>query len=327
MKTLLTNPIAIALCASLAALAAPAAGANAYPDKPIRFIAAFPAGGGVDMLARTISRPLSERLGQPIVVENRAGAAGTIGTATVIAAPADGYTVLVTSNPSVTIAHAEQSVAYKPLSDLVPVVKATVAPTVIGTTAGQPYQSMPEMIEAAKKSPGAISYATPGNGSTQHIEMVLLQRALGIEMNHVPYRGAALVMIDVLGGQVPIGVVAGPVASKHIDSGFKPLAVLAPRRSPILPDAPTFEEAAGTTTPMVPSWFGFLVREGTPAEVVSTLEREILEVLRDEAVRKQLHAAAMDIVAEDSAEFRKANEAEARLIREALNPASPAPAK
>ncbi|MFA7667671.1 MAG: tripartite tricarboxylate transporter substrate-binding protein, partial [Burkholderiaceae bacterium] len=134
MKTLLTNPIAIALCASLAALAAPAAGANAYPDKPIRFIAAFPAGGGVDMLARTISRPLSERLGQPIVVENRAGAAGTIGTATVIAAPADGYTVLVTSNPSVTIAHAEQSVAYKPLSDLVPVVKATVAPTVIGTT-------------------------------------------------------------------------------------------------------------------------------------------------------------------------------------------------
>jgi tripartite-type tricarboxylate transporter receptor subunit TctC len=322
MRTLLARPIAIALCAALGAIAAPAADAKPYPEKPLRFVAAFPAGGGVDLLARTVGRTLSERLGQSVVVENRAGAAGAIGTAAVIAAPADGYTVLVTSNPSVTIAEAEQSVAYKPMSDLLPIVKASVSPSVIGTTVGQPYQTMTELIEAARKSPGTISYATPGNGSTQHIEMVLMQKTHGIELNHVPYRGAALVMIDVLGGQVPVGVVAGPVASKHLAAGFKPMAVFAARRSPILPDAQTFEEAFGKPTPVVPSWFGFLVREGTAPEIVATLEREILEVLRDEGVRKTLNAAAMDIVAEGAAEFRKSNEIEARLIREALNPAS-----
>ena len=297
------------------------ASAQSYPDRPVRLIAAFPAGGGVDTVARLIAQPLSARLGQPVVVENRTGAAGMLASAVVAKAPADGYTVLVTSNPSVTIAAASDDPkrGYDPLRDLKPVAKATTAASVITVSAAGGFPSLAAMLDKVKARPGEVGFATAGQGSTQHLEMEILKDRLGIDMIHIPYRGTTLFMTDVLSGQVPVGVPATPAASPFIQSGkLVPLAVLSPRRSSILPNVATVRELTGVDFDGIPSWFGFLVPAGTPEPVVQRLEREILAILKDPELLPKLAPLGMDVVAEGSAQFARSNEAETRLIRQTL---------
>lgn len=315
-----TRRAALLFTCSLAVPSLALAQAAAYPDRAVHFVAAFPAGGGVDAVARVVGAALSTRWGQAVVVDNKTGAAGALGTAAVANAAKDGYTVLVTSNPSITIAAAgADKPSYDPLKDLVPVVKATVSPSIIVSAARQPYKSMADLLARAKAAPHTLSFATAGQGSTQHLEMEIVKDLLGLDMVHVPYRGTAVFMTDVLSGQVDIGVPAIPASAKYVQAGsLTGLAVLSAARSATLPGVPTLREATGANFDGIPSWFGFFLPSGTPRGVADKLERDVLEALQRPEVRSRLVALGMDVVAQGSDEFRKANEAEAALISDVM---------
>jgi tripartite-type tricarboxylate transporter receptor subunit TctC len=194
--------------AALLAAFATCATAQDYPSRPVRFIVNFPPGGGVDLIARVVANALSPRIGQPVVVENRPGAGGTVGAAVVAKAAPDGYTVLVASNAAITqIPHLTPQ-PYDPLKDLAPLVKGVNLPTSVLIAANAPHRTLQDVLEFAKSNPGKVTWGTPGNGSSMHIELEMLKEKLGLDITHIPYKGAAPIMADTMGGQVTIGAPA-----------------------------------------------------------------------------------------------------------------------
>jgi tripartite-type tricarboxylate transporter receptor subunit TctC len=275
----------ICLVATASALAQP------YPSKPIRLVVPFPPGGGTDIFARQIATKLSESLGWVVVVDNKPGAGGNIGVDIAAKSPADGYTVVLGQTSNLAINPTLYGkLPYDPLKDLVPVVGVAAAPVVLVVAANSPYTSLADVVAAARAKPGAIMYASPGNGTVSHLAGERLQRAAGVRFEHIPYKGSSQAMTDVIGGNVALFMASVPSALAQINGGrLRAIAVTSDRRSAQLPDVPTVAES-GYKDFEATTWYGLLVPSGTPPAVVETLNREVNRVLQLPEVRAQIAA-------------------------------------
>ena len=273
-RALLALPLALA--------AAPLAGrAETYPSRPIKFVVPWPAGGVADTVARVVADKLSERLGQRLIVENRPGAAGNIGMAAVAAAPADGYTLVLTPTGNLTVNQSLfKNLQFDTARDFLPLTVLATVPNVLVVSADLPVKNVAELVAYAKANPGKLTFASPGAGSGAHLAGELLKSDAGIDMLHVPYTGIAPAMNDVVGGRVSLMFLGISSALPQINTGtLRPLAIAALQRSPQLPDVPLVADA-GFPSFDVTSWYGVAVRSGTPPEIVDRLYREIAEVLK-----------------------------------------------
>ena len=272
---------ALSLAATLAILAPHAArAADAYPAKPVRFVVAFPPGGGTDIIARSIAQKLAERIAQQVVVDNRPGAGGNIGTDIVAKSAPDGYTLLMGSaGPLAINASLFGKMPFDPIKDLAPVTLAASTPNVLVVHPSLRAATVKELIALAKARPGEINFASSGHGTPAHLAGELFNSMVGVKMVHVPYKGAAPALADLLGGQVQLMFSTMPPALPHVKDGkLRALAVTSAKRSPAAPDLPTLDEIA------LPgfeanTWHGVVVPAGTPATIVARLNREIVAIL------------------------------------------------
>ena len=271
-----------------AALLASAASAQ-YPDKPIRLVVPFAPGGVTDTSARVVAEALAKRLGQPIVIENKAGASGNIGTQGVVNAPPDGYTLVLGFDGTLVInPHVFANFPFDVARDLEPVGKIGDATLIIVAHPSFPAKTLPEMIAYSKKLPGGLSYGTSGVGGTPHIAGELLKQRTGANLTHVPYKGGGQAMTDALGGNIPIVYTAIAGALQHVKAGrLVPIAVSSARRAPSLPDVPTFIEG-GVPDFESSSWVAILAPAKTPRAVIDRLNRELNAVLTDPPIAEKL---------------------------------------
>ncbi|MGE8317822.1 MAG: tripartite tricarboxylate transporter substrate binding protein [Comamonas sp.] len=288
---------AIGSLASLAGLAfAGRAGAQAvYPNKPIRLVVGYSAGGAVDIVARTLGQSLAAGLGQPVVVENKPGAGTNIAVRSVIDAAPDGYTLMLAANALAANMALYQPAPFDAERDLAPVALVGRVPVVIAANPSAPYGSVAQLIAAAKAQPRRIAFASPGNGATPHMAVELFAKAAGIELQHVPYRGGAQAITDTIGGQVPLVAVNALEALPHTKSGkLKVLAVLSAQRSSIFPDAPTIAESgfAGFEASV---WYGLVAPAATPAAVLDRLHAEVQKALASTEVRQRMTAVGGEV--------------------------------
>jgi tripartite-type tricarboxylate transporter receptor subunit TctC len=279
--------------------------AQDWPNKPIRVVVPYPPGGGVDFVSRTVSQRLGEVLKATIVVDNRSGASGTIGADLVAKSAPDGYTILVASPSEVLVGPiAGQKVAYSPEHDLAPVTLIGETPLVIAAHPSLAAKTIQEFIALAKKSPGKFSYGTPGGGSTMHFAGESLNALAGIDIVHVPYRGAAPVVTDLLGGQVPIGIVGMPPVVPHAKSGkLRVLAVTSAKRSAAMPEVPAMAELPGFAGYRFTNWMGVFVPAKTPQAVIDKLAGAISKIVREPAVKEKLLSQGVEPVGSSPAEF------------------------
>ncbi|MES3015876.1 MAG: tripartite tricarboxylate transporter substrate binding protein [Pseudomonadota bacterium] len=292
-----------ALAMALLPLAATAQSANDYPNKPIRFIAPIPAGGSTDVLTRDIARRLQERWGQPTVVENKPGSTGSIGAALVARAPADGYTLLLVNSGHVINGHVYAKLPYDPIKDFVPVVHAASIAMGLFVHPSVPAKNLAEFLALARAKPGTLSFATSGNGGAGHLGGESIKTATGIDMLHVPYRGSAPALADVVAGQVQVSIADVPLARPHVRSGaLRPIALAAAQRSTALPEMPTFAEL-GVANLDFSVWVGFLAPAGTPKAIVDKLNREIVAIVREPAMTARLLEIGFEVVASTPEEF------------------------
>ncbi len=291
IKALLAQSIIAAPAIALIALNAfsPAA-AQSFPAKPLKVIVSFPPGGAADQIARAVSTPLSEALGQPVVVENRAGANGNIGAEAVAKSPADGYTLLMSSGGTVSInPHLYSKMSYDPVKDLTPVAAAARVLVFLEAHPKVPVNTVQEFLAYVKAHPGKLSFGSPGSGSSPHLAAEMMKTQANVFATHIPYRGAAPAMQDLLGGQIDFMFDPG-IGLNNVRAGkLKLLAVGSPKRSPLFPDVPTLDEA-GLKGFDADSWFGFYAPAGTPATVVSKLNAEINKILGTKAFQDRITA-------------------------------------
>ena len=295
MKRLLT------LAALGFALVAPA---HAWPDKTITLVVPFPPGGSTDTLARSIGAEMQKKLGQTVIVDNKAGATGTIGTAQVVRAAPDGYTVLVSSlGPFVIAPYLIKNVPYDAGKDLDLLTVAVQAPNVLVVPAASPFKSVADVIAAQKKTPEKITFASSGNGSSDHLTAELFWLQSGTSGIHVPYKGGAPAISDLLGGQVDASFQNINAILSHVNAGkLRALAVTGAKRSALLPNVPTLSES-GVKDADVYSWQGIAAPKGLPADVKAKLHAAIVAALNDPAVRPKLLEVGFEIVANTPAEF------------------------
>ena len=266
------------------ALCGPSFAADPYPTRAVRLIVGFPAGGPTDIVARIMAQSLSERLGQQIIVENRPGAGSNIATQAVITSPPDGYTLLLVSPPHAINATLYKKLPYNFLEDIVPVAGLADGPNVMEVHPSVPAKTVAEFIAYAKANPGKISFASAGNGTTIHLSGELFMAMTGVKMLHVPYRGSAPALTDMISGQVHVMFDNVLSSISHLQSGaLRPLAVTSRARLESLPDVPTVAETVpGYETG---TWWGVGVPKGTPAEIVDKLNREINAVLAEPRIK------------------------------------------
>ncbi|MFM9983215.1 MAG: Bug family tripartite tricarboxylate transporter substrate binding protein [Burkholderiales bacterium] len=294
-------------CVSIAAafaIASPAL-AQAWPDKPIRVVVPYPPGGGVDFVSRAVAQRLGDVLKTTLVIDNRGGASGTIGADIVAKSAPDGYTFLVASPAEVVVGPiVGQKVNYDPARDLVPVTLIGETPLVIAAHPSLPAKTLPEFLALAKASPGKYSYGTPGTGSSMQFAGESLNALAGISVVHVPYRGAAPVVTDLLGGQVPVGIVGMPPTVPHAKSGkLRILAVTSEKRSSAMPDVPAVAELPGMKGYRFTNWMGVYVPAKTPQPVIDRLAAEIAKIVREPAMREKLLSQGVEPVGDTTAEF------------------------
>jgi tripartite-type tricarboxylate transporter receptor subunit TctC len=275
--------------AFLAALAfAATAAAQSFPSKPIRFIVPFPPGGPVDAVARIVGQRVSQSVGQPVTVENRAGAGGIVGAEIAAKAPADGYTVFVCAIHHSVLPSINAKLPYDFWRDFVSVGMGATFPIVVVANPSVPVHSLKELIAYAKANPGMLSYGSSGNGGGTHLAGELFKTLAGVDILHVPYKGSAPAMTDVLGGQVQLMFADGPTAVPQVKGGkVRVLAVAQSRRSALVPEVPSANEA-GLPGYDAYSWTGFVAPAGTPADVVLRLNAEIVKALSAPDMREAL---------------------------------------
>ena len=278
-----------------------AAVAQNYPTKPVRVVVAWPPGGGTDVIARTVAQKMVEALGQPVVVDNRAGANGIIGADLVAKAPADGYTALVTIASHAINPTLYAKLPYDTLADLAPVSLLAEYPFVITVHPSLPVKTLREFVDFAKARPGQLSFASSGNGSGPHLGMELFMTRAGIRMVHVPYKGAGQAMTDLVSGQVQVFLNNFLAGAPMIKAGkLRALAVTGAHRSKAAPELPTVVEA-GVPDYVVTGWYGMFVPAATPAAAVSALNGAAVKALRAKDVADRLSSEAAEIVASDPA--------------------------
>lgn len=296
------------LCATagvsaLLALAPLAAHAQAWPNKPLRWVVAYPAGGGSDFLARQLAPQLGKQLGQTIVIDNRPGAAGMIGTDNAAKSPPDGYTIVTGDNGAMVFHTAMyRRVPYDP-QDLAPIGFMARFPLILAVNSASGFTSAKQLIEELKKNPGKYSYASPGVGSPHHLAMELFKDRTNTFVVHVPYRGTAMAVQDVIGGQVPMMVLDTAAGLPQIKAGkVKALAVMSKKRIPSLPDVPTLDEigrAYGLKDFEVTAWQGLFAPKGTPPEIVAKLTSEMNKAINVPEVRARLEDFGLEVVPTD----------------------------
>ena len=293
-------PLLLAGFLFVAACLAPlAARAQAWPNKPLRWVVAYPAGGGSDFLARQLAPQLGKQLGQTIVIDNRPGAAGMIGTDNAAKSPPDGYTLLTGDNGAMVFHTAMyKKVPYDP-QDFAPVGFMARFPLILAVNPSAGFTSARQLIDEVKKSPGKYSYASPGIGSPHHLAMELLKDRAGLFVVHVPYRGTAMAVQDVIGGQVPMMVLDTAAGLPQINAGkVKALAVMSKKRLPSLPDVPTLDEI-GVKDFEVGAWQGLFVPKGTPTDIVARLSTEMNKAITTPEVKARLEEFGLEVAPTD----------------------------
>ena len=301
-----------ALAAFSAAAQAPAASAAAPAQAPLRLIVPFTPGTGIDLIARTVGPKLGERLGRPVVVDNRAGASGNIGTEAVVRAAPNGSTLLVSVNTLVMNRSLYPKLPFDPVKDLVPVSLTSWGQLLLVASPRAGYKSVAELVAAARRRPGAINYASPGVGTPHHLSMELLKSTTGIFLTHIPYRGTAPAVTDLLGGQVEVAFLPIHVALPHVKAGkLVALGIGSDKRHPLLPDVPTLAEGkAGNVN--VAMWYGIFAPPGTSPELVNRLNRELKDILAAPEVRTAFETQGMDPATSSPEEFRRLVEQDAQ---------------
>lgn len=289
--------VALALAAALGA--GPAA--SQYPARPIRLIVPAPPGGTTDLLGRVIGTRLGEALGQQVVIDNRGGAGGIVGTDMLTKAPPDGHTLAVIYTPHTVLPHLQKQLPYDALADITPISMVTTAPLVLVVNPALPVRNVRELIALAKKQP--VVYGSAGNGSGGHLSGELLKQMAGIQATHVPYKGAGPAAMDVVSGQLQFQFAAQITAQGFIRSGrLRAIAVTSTQRTPGLPDIPTVAES-GVPGFVVVNWFGMIAPARTPRAVVTQLNAEIVRILQLPDVRTKLTGEGSEIVGDTPAQF------------------------
>jgi tripartite-type tricarboxylate transporter receptor subunit TctC len=276
--------------------------AQTYPARPVRWIVPYPPGGVGDILARLMGQRLSERLGQPFIIDNRPGAGGNIGTEAVVRAPADGYTLLMALAPNAINATLYEKLNFNFIRDIAPVATVMRAPQVLDVNPSVPVKTVPEFIVYAKANPGKLSMGSGGVGTTQHVAGELFKMMTGVNMVHVPYRGGAPAVADLLGGQVQVMFDNLPESIEYIRTGkLRPLAVTTARRSEVLPDIPT----VGDFVPgyEASNWWGVGAPRNTPATIINKLNNEINTMLADPEMKARFADLGGTVLVGSPADF------------------------
>lgn len=304
------------LAASTLAMAA--AAPAAYPDKPIKLVVPYTPGGVTDALARYVAKGLADRVGQPVIVENKGGGGANIGADAVAKSPADGYTLLMGSAATHAInASLYKKLTYDHVKDFAPITQVAQVPNILVLHPSVPANTVRELIDYAKKNPGKLNFGSSGSGGTIHLSGELFKSMAGVDMVHVPYKGSAPAVSDLLGGQVQVMFDSSVVP--HVRSGkLKALAVTSAKRSSALPDVPTMAEA-GLPGYESTAWFGILAPAGTPEPILARLHAELTAVLRDPATVEWMKAQGFDPVGDSPAQFasyiRKETDKWAKVVK------------
>jgi len=313
--------VVLSLCAT-GVLAQPAASkAGAYPTRPIQIIVPFTPGTGMDILARTVGQKLGDRLGQPVVVENRPGASGNIGAAAVAKAAPDGYTLLLSGNPLVMNVSLARDLPFDPVKDLAPIEKMATGTLAITVSNAVPANTVKEFVAYAKANPGKLAYGTPGVGTPQHLATELFKLTTGIEMLHVPYKGSAGAITGLMSGEIAFMFNAVHAVLPQAKAGkLRILAVASVKRTPAAPDIPTVAES-GYPEFDVDLWYGMLVPAGTPRDVIARLNTEITQILSAPEMRETLAGQGLEAVTSTPEQFGALMNADlarwAKVIKEA----------
>lgn len=303
------------LAISAAALPTPAAAQrDAYPTRPVRMIVPYAPGGGADIVGRIFGMCLGNHLGQPVVVENKAGAGGTIGADAAAKAAADGYTIVLHTLSSIVLNNFLYTrLPYNPRRDFAPVSEIGHSPNVLAVRKDLSVTTVPDLIALARREPGRLTYGSGGNGTIVHLSAVLLARQAGIELTHVPYRGGGPSLNALMAGEVDMMIDAVPVMLPQIREGMiKAIAVTSPARVPLLPQVPTMQEA-GLPNYETQNWYGLFVPSGTPGTVIGKLEQASIDAVKDAACRTRLAEIGVNVVGSSAGDFRIQWEQEMRF--------------
>jgi len=279
------------------------ASAQTFPNKPIKIVVGYAAGGAVDAVARSVGQSLSASTGQPVLVDNKPGAGTNIAVKSVIAAEPDGYTLLMAANALAANMALYQPAPFDAEKELTAVSLVGRVPVVIAANPSVPYANVKQLIEAAKNKPNSIAYGSPGNGSTPHMAIELFTHAAGIDLQHIPYRGGAQAITDVIGGHLPLIAVNALEVLPHVKSGkLKVLGVLSPARSPIFPDAPTIAESgfAGFEASV---WYGLVAPQATPKAVLAYLHDEVQKALQSAEVKEKMSSVGGEVTLASQEQF------------------------
>lgn len=293
------------VCALLLASTGAGVWAQEYPSRPVRVIIPFPPGAGTDIVGRAVAAALSEAWKQSVVVDNRPGAGGTIAGELVAKGNPDGYTLMLGNVSTLAIAKAlNPKLAYDPLRDFAPITLITTSENVIVVHPSVPVHSVKELVAYARAHPRKINYGSSGNGTTSHLGGAMFASAVGVEMTHVPYKGSAPMLTDLLAGQLQLSFSSVPTALPHIKSGrLRGLAVTRPQRSAILPDLPTVQEAAGLKSFEISLWQGIVAPAATPRPIVAKLNQQIVASLRAPELKQKFAAQGLDAVGNTPEQF------------------------
>ena len=291
IRLIAASTLAVASSLALVLTSATAiAQSGPYPNRPIKIVVPYSPGTGSDVLARTLGKTVSEKSGQPVIIENRDGGGSLVGTMVVAKAPADGYTLLIAANPFVIVPSQHLKPPYDPLKDFVPVAKVGIIPLVLAAAPGVPFSNVKELVAYAKANPGKLSYASSGAGTISQQEMELFKQAAGLNIVEVGYKSTAQAMNDVLGAQIELFPVVVPLVMPHLKSGrVRALALFDTQRSPVFPEIPLVAEELGVAGyAPTPVWYGFMAPAGTPREAVATLNGLFHGAMQLQEVRERL---------------------------------------
>lgn len=297
------KPIRILAAAALTALLAGPSLAQDYPTKPIRMVVPFPPGGGTDVVSRVVAQKLGEATGWTIVIDNKPGSGGSVGLSLAGKAPADGYTIVMAQNANLVINPILGKANYDPIKDFAPIGLAASAPQVLVVAKDSPIRTVEDLLKAAKDKGGKLTFASPGVGTSSHLAGELLQQLAQVKFRHVPYKGAAQALPDLMGGRVDVYASSVPSVSVQIKEGvLRPVALFATKRDSEFPDVPTFEEK-GIKNSDAATWWGLAAPAGTPQPILAKLNAELNKVLKDPDTQAKLRAAGAEATGSSAEEF------------------------
>jgi tripartite-type tricarboxylate transporter receptor subunit TctC len=304
---MLKKTLAMTAVLATAWLATPlAAQTTDFPNKPVRIVVPFPPGGATDITARVVAEKLNTKWGQPVVIDNKAGAGGNVGSDLVAKSAPDGYNIVlgVTGSHSINIS-LYKKMPYHPLNDFEPLTQATIYPNAIVVNPQVPANTLPELIALLKKEPGKFSYGSDGNGTASHLGMEILKARANVQLTHIPYKGSTPMITDLLGGTLMVGVTGLPAVQQHLKAGkLKMIAITTPQRAPGAPDYKTVAEQGFANFNAAP-WAGFFAPKGTPKPVVDKLALDLADALKQADVAQKMNDLGSTVVGNKPEEFRQ----------------------